>query len=333
MNEEKLIKQKLKEGKKQVKANKIKEKKESKNFNLLIVGIIAVIQVLITFAIPKDAIWFGMSMIAYMVVTTSAIINILATYLYAKNYTNDDKVKKAFFLISTITIFIVGNIRDLGFLTFFLPIINLPLGWIITHLTPNIDLTKSIDALNRCEKLAKKAVNMQLKKMILLIIVVSIICSLALGTLYLEANVENEVVLILIGSAIVAVVVNLIFMLTIKVVSKRIEKVLNAAFGLKMGEVNYVCETSTNFNAGIIYNYTIMYYRWISLAISIITLLILTKFDISVSILIASVYHWISMVFPKYNESWIYTGAGEQTVARIYDSDGNQTGSIKKWGN
>ena len=333
MNEEKLIKEKLKAGKKQVKANKINEKKAGKNFNLLVAGVIALVQVLITFAIPKNANWFSMSMIAYMVVTTSAITNILATYLYAKDYTNSDKVKNTFYIISSIGIFIVGNIRNLGFLTFLLPILNLPLGWIISGLTPNVHLEKSITAFYNCDKLARKAVKMQLKKTILLVIIVSIVCSLALGTLYLNANVEKEVILILIGAVIVAVVVNLIFMVVIKIVSKRIEKVLNVAFGLKMGEVSYVCENSINFNARIIYDYSIMYYRWISLAISIITLLILTKCDISISILIASVYHWISMVFPKYDEGWKYTGAGEQTVANIYDSDGNRTGSITKWGN
>lgn len=329
MNDKELIKEKLKEGKKKAKINKTNDKKkQGKKFSIIVTVIIAIIQVATTFAIPQNAKWFGISMTLYMLITTRAIICLLQTFLEERNYANDRKVVEIYYIASTVAIFIAGFIRKFGFLTYLLPVLNYWLGSEVGF-SINSEIFSAILFLHTNEKLAQKAIKMQLRKMIILLSISPIIFALTLGTFYQKQYTGKEVLDIIIVAIVAAIIMNLIGTIILKVVSKRKEKLLNAAFGLKMGEEKYTIETSINYYPRVIHNFAIMYYRAISLIIIFITLLIFTKVDMSISILITSVYHIVTIIFPRYKEDYILT-VTENTVANIYDSDGNKMGSIKK---
>lgn len=327
MNDKELIKEKLKEGKKKAKINKINEKKQGKTFNIIMPVFIAIIQVAITCVIPKSAKWFGLSMTLYMLITTRAIICLLQTFLEEKNYVNKRKVVEIYYIASTVAIFIIGFVRRFGFLTYLLPVLNYIMGSDVGF-SINSDIYAAILYLQTSEKLAQKAIKMELRKMTILLCISPVIFAVSLGIFYQKQYTE-EVLEILIVAVVTAIIMNLIGTIILKVASKRKEKLLNAAFGLKMGEEKFIIETSINYYPRIIHNFAIMYYRAISLIAIFITLLILTKMDVSISILITSIYHIVTLIFPKYKEDYTLT-VTEHTVANIYDSDGNKMGSIKK---
>ena len=264
--------------------------------------------------------------------TTFIIMNGFATYnLFKKKNSNSDNFLKTFYILSTISIALVGVINELGFLTWILPIINFVFGWYFSMNIPNVYLESTLLEYNKLNKLPKKAIIMELKKVIVLAIILALLTSLALCKIYSDANKEDEILLIVIGSAIVVAIANLIVSFVLKAVSKRAEKIINATFDVNLGTTDYnYSKDYFKQNLSVFSNFSIMIYRITSLVVSTLCLLAYTKLDISISILMITVYHIITMRYPKYTESRISNGETkvETTVANIYNRDGKQTGKI-----
>lgn len=327
MDEEKLIKEKLKAGKK-----KVKKQQQNETSNIIPAILAVIIQTSLAFFISKANNIGTFAMICYTLLTTFVIMNGLATYnLFKKKNSNSDNFLKTFYILSTIGIALVGVINKLGFLTWLLPILNFACGWYFSMNVPNVYLESTLLEYNRLNKLPKKAIIMELKKVIVLAIILALLTSLALCKIYSDANKEDEILLILIGSAIVVAIANLIVSFVLKFVSKRMEKVINTAFDVKLGTTDYnYSKDYYKQNLSVFSNFSTMIYRITSLVVCTLCLLVYTKLDISISILMITVYHMITMCYPKYTESRISDGETkvETTVANIYNSDGKQTGKI-----
>ncbi len=335
MNEDKLIKQKLKQGKKKAKENLKKEKinKKQSECTILLGIILGVIHAFSTYVIAKDTTYWELAMICYIFISSYAIIRGLSSYNCITTHKGDyfQKSLAAFVLTSTICLIYVGMQRELGFLTVLLIIVNLVYGLTDTYCTPNSYLEQSSNEYYFMNKMVKKAIKMQLRKSVVVCFILAVIEALVLSGVYKSGEPNlSEAWAIIIVTVIAMLIWNLIAMVILKVSTKKLEMALNAGFDLNIGGFKAEYSNSVQYNTRLVYNYSVLFYRTLALIVSIIVLLIYTKFNISISIIMTTVYVIINLCYPRYDEAYIYTGT-QSTVATIYDKNGNKTGEIKKY--
>lgn len=338
MNDADLIKERLKKGKKKIKENTKEKNSKPKIVTGIILGFIQSLSLLLFSTNMK---WSGFAVICYLCLTSFAIIKIYATISDIKHKKNkktasfissiDRNVsfKRSFLIISTLCSMFTLYVKDFEAFIYIAPIVNIIVSFLVSA-DMNYDLSKAYDELFEMEKLAKKAIYMELNKSLIIVAILSVIGGAILAKIYSSID-DSGVFLILLGTCVVSSVWNLIAKIILNTYSKKREEVLNSAFDLKMGNYKPSDRDSVSLNyIHVICSLNVFRYRIIANVVAFIILLILSKFNLSVSVIMITFYTSICFGLLRYDEGAYYFGT-ETTVANIYDANGNKTGSIKKY--
>lgn len=339
MNEKQLIKEKLKEGKK-------KKKEEHKSF--LSFFLIAIIQGVGTLIIPQNSKWIGITIFCYLFLTAFIYIKVFGAYKITK-YMNKNQLVvlpdskkeifekgfKYFTYIGTIVTIAMIFIRKLSFWNIIAPIIycfSLK-ETMLDELPPSDSIKWTFNYLSRLQNIERKAIKMQTKWFIIISVILALIGSLIMGSIYgiKYANKEQDVyILIVIISCIVAYILNIVMKLIINLFSKTKERTLNRAFNLNMGEWKDAKNDiiSKDYKPRVLYNFGVMYYKVFVIPCTILVLLFISKFDISMTIIITTIYTLISSFIAYSDSDMRGKGGGIRHTAWIKDARGNTTGSI-----
>lgn len=339
MNDKQLIKEKLREGKK-------KKKEEQKSFSNFI--LIAIIQGIASLIIPSDSKWMAIALFCYLFLTAFIYIKVFGAYKIT-NYMKKNKLVvlpdskkeiyekgfKYFVYIGTAITIAMVFIRKLSIWTILAPIIYCFSfkETILEELPPSDSINWTFYYLNGLKDLEKKAIKMQIKWFVILSFILALIGSLTMGSIYgiKYANEGKDIyVLIVIVSCIVAYVLNIVMKLVINLFSKSKERTLNRAFNLNMGEWKDAKNDiiSKDYKPRVLYNFGVMYYKVFVIPCTIVVLLFISKFDISMSIIITAIYTLISSFIAYSDSDMRGKGGGIRHTAWIKDARGNTTGSI-----
>lgn len=288
-------------------------------------------------------------LLCYLALTSFIYVKIYSAYKIIKHTrkksyilsTNEarsyEKGFKTFIYLSLIATIVIIFIRKLSIWTILAPILNLfYFNEVLTDdLPPDYGIRETFSYLDLREKLTKKAIKMQIKWSFILASILAFIGSVMLSGIYSIRYANNEkdiMIVIVIISLIFCFIWNLIVKIVISLFSKQKEKTLNRAFNLNMGEwkdskSEIISETC---DIRVLYNYGIMYYKISVIPCIILILLFVSKFDIPMTIIITTIYTFISSLL-EYSSSDSH-GRGSDLLSRktawIKDKAGNTIGSV-----
>lgn len=321
MKEEELIKQKMKETKKQLKENNM-----GGNIGILYGIILSILQVLSSFIISKDTQWFVVIITGYMIIVTYIIKNIQIILPIPKEETKK-KMLTSYIYTNPIMFIGICFYRQMGFWSLVIGFIY----FILMCICLNSDgLDKTNRELSKLDDLSQKAVIIEYKKMRIIATILAIIGGVFASFLGRAFTIDSKtfpiIYMVLIVSAFIGIGDFIVYII-LKFISKRKEKVLNKAFNLKMGEMTKDYIYDKIYNTHILYNLSIEYYKQLSIFVTIVFSLILLKFNIY-SIVLTNMIYLIINTAMTLDKGHIHITPPEK-VASIYNATGTKTGEIK----
>jgi hypothetical protein len=326
MSDNDLIKQKMKTAKKDLKVKKKEDNKKKVNISYGI--ILGIFEGLGTLLITKETIWYGFDMMCFVFLCSYTVYSILGTYFKIKKDLNIDNFIKAFAIVGTILLFGICYLRKFYVLAFILLIENY-----FIYSCADIITAFSIEETLEDRKYLKgdnlKAFNMELKKLNILAFVFAIVVALAFAGVSRYINTKDDLT-VAVGSSIFFLLIwNLIVKIVLRLISKRRAKLLNCAFDFNIGEKTFK-ESNTFYNIDILYNSSVMFYRLSTYILTICLVFIFSKFNYGITMILTGCCTMLCRCYPNYDDGIHSTGVIRETVATIYDKDGNITGEIKK---
>lgn len=326
MSDNKSIKQKMKESKKKVRENAKNESRKKVN---ILFGIFAgIFEGIGTFLITKESTWYGIAMVCYVVLYSYIFHYLIGTYLENKKKLNIDGYEKSLIFLGMISLFIICIKRGFGLSAFILPVVNFIYN--LADMT-NYNLYSTWNERKNLKGDGAKAFNLELRKIVIVTFVLGLIGALSISGIYKYISSESGVFSIIIGSVIFILIWNLIVKIILGKITESRVKVLNYAFNLNIGKLIQDYGTSSRHNINIVYNYLVMYYRLFAFIFTFSLVFIFTHFDLGITIILTSCYVLICKGYPQYDDGLHMRYREPETVATIYDKNGNRAGEIKKY--
>ena len=326
------IKEKLKNAKGKIKEDKqiTKSKKDKGSYLIVILG--AIVIALSTLLIPTSINYKSFAFSLYIPVASFIFARLyyLFFFIKRKKYVSLIKYLCLFYILLTILVVEFNLERNIGFAIWVVPIVNIISGFF--NVFPSISLGDTIEEKNKLDEESKKAVEIETKKVNKIMIIISIIGGIFSAGVGFALDKNHSIWGITIYSSIVLLIATFIIKLIISKISRKSEDLVNEAFSTRMGGLkeshNSIYGKTTYYNLRYIYNYAVLAYKMCSPFVCFIVLLILSKLDLGLTIVITSIYIIMNFSIVWYDSGEEFIG-DDGVVAKLYDKSGNETGTIR----
>lgn len=326
------IKEKLKAAKGKIKEDKKIEKSKKDKASYLVSIIGALVIALSTIVIPTSINYKSFSFILYITVTSFVFSRLYYLYFFIKlkKYVYFEKYLWVFYILVSVLVVVFNLERNIGFAIWFAPIVNIISAFLNEF--PYIGLGRTIEEKNKLDDEPKKATELEAKKTMTISTIIAIVGGLFSAGVGFVLDKDHGIWGISIYSAIILSIATFIIKIIISKVSKKSEDLVNKAFSTHMGGYkgsnSSIYGSSTYYDLRYIYNYGALAYRICSPIVCLIALIIESKFDLGLTIVVTSIYIIMNLLIVRYDEGEEFIG-NDGVVARVYDKDGNERGTIR----
>ncbi len=326
------IKEKLKKAKGKIKEDKkiTKAKKDKGSYIAVIVGALAI--ALISLLIPTSINYKALAFTLYITIASYVFTRLYYLYfiIKTKKCIYLEKYLWLFYILVSTFVVVFNSERNIGFAIWVAPIANIISAVLNTF--PYLGLGNTIKEKNKLDDESKKAVEIEAKKVMTISTIIAIVGGIFSAGVGFVLDKDHGIWGISIYSAIILLISTFITKLIISKISRKSENLVNEAFSTEMGGYkgshSSIYGSSTYYNLRYIYNYGTLAYRICSPIACLVVLLIESKLDLGLAIVVTSIYIIMNLLIVRYDEGEDFVG-NDGVVARVYDKDGNERGTIR----